>query len=646
MKTYSSALICAELANLKRNYDSRINIVEGLTFSQKQLIKTIEFYSNSRYLNGQVDELEREKPFFNIINAMCDVENAAKDIDTKDISATSDDGRHYTESYLMTKDIYEWMKAVNFAKTLNDMRDIHTRYGSLLVKKVMRTDEDGQKQIYIEMPEWKNVITDQVDIINNPIIEVHYLTAWQLSQMDEWQNKTDILEKSLTLGYSNRIPIYEVRGKFPKSFYKELDASKNYKATKKDKSTFSYQLYYLAAPVVQANAPQTATGTTFEPGFCPLYWEDDTEKVYKYLARKKKAGRGFGVGVSEEGEEAQVWTNDAVLKQFRAMAYTTKVIAQTASKKLKGRNVLNEVDDGMILEHEDNKPISALQLLPSGGLTQYSALMSQWFTQFERATSSFAAQRGESPTSRTSARLQSAVLQQSQSVMNTIKEELGIFIVEIFEDWIMPHLVKQLNTQHILAHDFNLGELQEIDKNFSMHTANELAIEQILSGKIVTTDQYAQFMQQADQMIKSTKTKRFLELPKNYYKRLKAKITINITGEQQNKTATMDSLTAIMKIYAQNPNLSNDPVLTEIFMKLVEMSGCGISPMTLIAAFQEKAKLAAEAAKNSPPSNDKVSESINYKDLPPEGKQQLAKKVGIDIQPAKQPMQPAPAAIA
>ncbi len=49
---------------------------------------------------------------------MCDVENAAKDIDTKDISVTSDDGEHYTESFLMSKDIYEWMKEVNFAKTL------------------------------------------------------------------------------------------------------------------------------------------------------------------------------------------------------------------------------------------------------------------------------------------------------------------------------------------------------------------------------------------------------------------------------------------------------------------------------------------------------------------------------------------------
>lgn len=163
--------IANELLNIKRNYDKSIMIVSGLSFRQKDVIKMIEFYSNSKYLNGQKDELKREKPFYQILNGICDVENAAKDIDTKDVHATSDDGNHYTESFLMTKDIYEWMKAANFGKTLNDMRDMHTKYGSLLVKKCYRPDEDGNMQLYLDLPEWKNVITDQVNILDNPIVE-------------------------------------------------------------------------------------------------------------------------------------------------------------------------------------------------------------------------------------------------------------------------------------------------------------------------------------------------------------------------------------------------------------------------------------------------------------------------------------------
>ncbi len=165
-----------------------------MPFSQKDQIRTIEFYSNSKYLNGQTDELGREKPFYQILNAICDTENAAKDIDTKDISITSDDGNHFLEAFLLTKDVQVWMKESDFAKTLNDMRDVHTRYGSLLVKKCIEKDEDGKKELKIEIPEWKNLITDQVDIIQGAIVEIHYMTAMEVSKMTEWKNIDKVLE--------------------------------------------------------------------------------------------------------------------------------------------------------------------------------------------------------------------------------------------------------------------------------------------------------------------------------------------------------------------------------------------------------------------------------------------------------------------
>lgn len=624
--TYS---ICSELTFINKNYNTPISIVDGLLFKQKDLIRVIEFYSNSKYLNGQLDELGREKPFYNIINSMCDVENAAKDIDTKDVKATSDDGQHYIESFLLSKDLYQWMKAVNFAKTLNDMRDTHTRYGSLLVKKVISTDEDGNKNLRLEMPEWKNTITDQVNIADGPIVECHYLTLMEIMGKDAWdQNQiSELIGKVKNNGYSSRIPVYEVRGYFPKSFIKELEGVKVISA--KDKITFSYQLYYLAMANVNVGLEKVQAGNIIEGKLIPLYWENDTEKVYKYLARKKKSGRAFGVGVSEEGEEAQVWTNDTVLKQFRAMEFTTKVVGQTASKKLKGRNLLNEVDDGTILEHEDGKPITSLSLLPAGGLTQYAGLIGQWFTQFERATSAYSAQRGESPTSRTAAKLQTAVLQQSGAVMSNIREDFGIFLTEIFEDWVMPYLTKKLNAEHILAHDFTLAELQEIDNNFSTHVANDIAKEKMLSGQVVTFEEYAQYQQKGTEMIQRTKSSRFLQLPKNYYKNTKAKITFNITGEQQDKNAVSEVLLNIMKIYVSNPQLITDPVLTQLFMKIIEVSGSGISPVSIIGALQARA---AEMQKNQG-NQAKVSESINFKDLPPDGKVQMAAQAGIKINP-------------
>lgn len=589
-----------ELEQIKTEYDKPIERLDGLPFSQKEKIRMIEFYSDSRYLNGQKDELGRDKPFKQITNAVVDTENAAKDIDTKDIQVTSDDANHFTEAMLMSKDIYQWMKKVNFGKTLNKSIDVDSRYGSLLVKKVIVKDKDGNDEIDIQIPEWKNVITDQIDIINSPIVEVHYMTAQQIAEKDGWDKvgKKEAIKQLGKEKSTKRLPIYEVRGWFP-SYYIDLMEGGSEDSNDIDSTEFTYQLYYIAgAP--DANEKGVAN-MSFTDKLIPLYWENNTEQVYKYKARKEVAGRAFGRGVLEEGEEAQVWTNDAVLKQSRAMEYTSKVIGQSASKKLKGRNLLNETDDGQILEHEDGKPIIPLNLLPSGGLNQYIELQNQWYEQFEKTTSAYSAQRGDTPPSGTPFRLQATVLQQSSSVFQKLQEDMGIFWNEVFTDWILPFKAKQFNQEHILAHEFSPNELKEIDKNFATREANNKAMEMIFEGKIVTPEEYDSFLDSYDTLIKGTKDKRFVKIPKDYYKNLNAKISINITGEQKNKAAMLESLTSILTTYSQNPNIASDPVLNEIFMTLVEQSGAGISPSTLSASMQSSAKRAEQMAQQGTP---------------------------------------------
>ncbi len=633
--------IIEELNNINVNYSKTIQIVSGgtnstsnnsvggLIFSQKRQIATIEFYSNSRYLNGQKDELGREKPFFNILNAICDVENAAKDLDTKDISITSDDPNHYMESFLLSKDIYVWMKVVNFAKTLNDMRDIHTRYGSLLVKKCIKTI-DGKKVLVLEMPEWKNTMTDQVDIINGSIVETHWLNAKQLSDMTEWDEAAvkEVLQKFNQQSSITRVPVYEMRGWFPLSYYLEANGKKPVKG---DDQKYTYQLYYIAG------SPTDIKGVNFVDPLTVMYSENDTEQIYKYVARKPKAGRAFGVGVMEEGEEAQVWVNDTVLKQYRAMEYTTKVVMQSSSKKLKGRNLLTETDDGTILEHEDGKPITEVPLLPAGGLNQYGNLIQQWYGQLEKTTSAYAAQRGDAPPSGTPFRLQATVLNQSSSVFKTLQQEFGIFVTEIVEDWIMPYLATQLNKEHILAYNFSPEELKEIDKSFSTREANLKAAEFILSGKIVSQDQYDQWLQMADTFIKSTKAQRFIQIPKDYYKDLKAKVTVNITGEQRNKAATLESLNNIL-ITGSKIGLPAG-VLQQVMMKIIELSGAGISPINITAAIAEDAK----QNQGKQGLINRVSQSMNYKDVPDDIKRQIEQEAGLQPSQAAAPVAaPAP----
>ncbi len=578
--------IIGEVNDLIENYETQsLERVNGLRFSQYQTIRMTEFYSSSQYLNGQNDELDKEKPFLQIGNGICDVEDAATDIDTKDLQISSDEPAHFDKSFLLSKELQNWMKPseANFGKVMNELRSTKTRYGGVIAKKCYEYDDSNKKVLRIEVPEWKNLVTDPLDIENGVIIEKHYMSPAELSRkQDVWDNvkeamkmasksrSTDqLVEEEAT---SKRIPVYEVRGEFTQEFWKD---AKSQRIHPRDKHKYSYQLYIIAGEAGKQVI---------------LYMEDDTEKVYKYLARKKKSGRSLGIGVIEEAEQAQVWTNDAVQKQQRIMEYTSKFVGQTASKKLKGRNMLTEAENGLLLEHDDGKPITRVDMSPSQGMQQFEQYMSIWYQQLEKVSSAYAAQRGETPPSGTPFRLQATILQQSSSVFDTIREEFGIFLSEVFYDWILPYLSSRLNKAHILAYEFSPDELKTLDKSYSLHDANNKVIEMILSGKLVTAEEYDMAQKLALEQIELTKTHRFMDVPKDYYKDLEPKISFVTTGEQRNKAAMLESLTSILTLVGANPTILQDPVLSQVFIRLVEISGAGISPVTLMAGIQEQAK--------------------------------------------------------
>lgn len=582
--------IIGEVNQIINNYEHQsIEIMNGLNFQQSTIIKMIEFYSNSRYLQGQLDELGKEKPFYNIGNAICDVEDAAVDIDTKDIQATADLPQDYDKSFMLTVELWEWMKESNFGLVLNESKKVRTRYGGVILKKCVEKDEKtGKKELRIEVPEWKNLVTDPINIEQGAIIEKHYMSPSQLAKKEGiWENVPEAMKLATKArqeknqitktATTKRIPVFEVRGEFPIAFYKQ---AKEEEVVDGDEFKFSYQLYIFAG---DQDGKQVL-----------LYSEDNTERVYKYLPRKKKSGRALGLGVIEENEQAQVWTNDAVQKQQRAFEYSSKNVNQTASRSLKGRNMLTEVENGATLETDDGKPITRVDLTPSGGMAQFENLIAQWYTQAEKTSSAYAAQRGETPPSGTPFRLQAQVLQQSSSVFEDLKEEMGIFLSEVFYEWVIPFLSGRLNKEHILSHEFEADELKSLDQAYSLHKANAKVIEQILAGELVSQVSYDFAKEEATNEVQQSKGHRFFDIPKDYYKDLKTKITINITGEQRNKAAALESLQNILASIATNPAILQDPVASQIFMRIVELSGAGISPISLVSGLQEQAKIQAE----------------------------------------------------
>jgi len=556
-------LLFDELARLEDNYNKPITIGEGLNLHfRNEVIKPVTYYINSRYLNGNEDEFG-ELPFMNIVNANADVSKVATDFDTKDIQIEADDGQFYDISRVFNKEIYNWMKVTNFAKTLNDMNSVRVDYGVALVKRT-ETIIDGKKELKIEVPEWENLEVDASNILERPIIESHYLTPAELAdKLEVWDNVREVLKEFKQQKEDDQILVKEINGKFSQAIYKE---SKGEDVAEEDEFIFGRYRFYVAC----INEKKIY-----------LYCDEQKENPYKILNWKARAKRP-AVGVIEEGIPAQVWTNDVVQKEHKWFELASKAVLQSASRSLKGKNVLSDIENGTILEHEDGKPITAVNLV-SSAVPEYQNLIEKWGSQYEKITATYDAVRGETPPSGQAFRLQALIQQQGASTFDQRKEEMGILLVEIFNDWVLPYHAKRINKAHILSSSYSAEELRVLDQNYANYNANEWVKNKILNeGQIVSVDELEQVKQAHIDFIAQTNNKRFLDVPDNYYKDFKPKVTIITTGEQRNKMAVLETVSNLLNLYMSNPQaVQSDPIASQLFAYIIEKSGAGVSPVTL-----------------------------------------------------------------
>jgi len=579
--------IFTELAQIKSGYfGDRVEIIDGLPYSQWDTIKTVEFYSNDKYMQGNRDELGREKPFFNINTFRVNTAVRATDFDVKDIQIQAEDPDDDDRSFVLQKDIQEWMKQEAFAKTLNEMGQTRARYGGLLIKK--KEDKDD---LHIDVVQWKNVITDQIDVIGGAIIELHYMSPLQLSKKRSvWDNVEEAIKqansdkesasRSDETTTTDRVEVFEIHGEFPKAYLKEVNGEE---IDEDDWYDYTNQVYFLVE------------GDGDEDGMLVLFAEEEDEKPYKYISWREVPGRGLGIGVVEEGFEAQVWTNDSMMNMKNAMELAGKVVLKSNSKTL-AENLITDVDTGSVIPLDDGEDVGVLNLTPSS-LPQFERMVQLWDDQYDKSTSNFIGVTGEQQPSGTPFRSVALQSQQAGSHFDYRREEMGIFLQEVVNDWIIPFLTKKLNREHFLTTDFSESELRMLNTKFAESRARRRALKRLFNGEPVFQGDFEQMVQE-ELPNESLTNQTFLKIPKDYYKNIKARVQVVTSNETRNKAAALESLSNIMVTVAQNPQVLDDPTLAQIFSRIIELSGADISPFQIRST---RGRAAASPQENQTP---------------------------------------------
>jgi hypothetical protein len=556
MKDYK---IFSYIDKVSEKYKEPIERVEGLFIDQADIIKTIEYYSESRYISGKLDELGREKPFYNVVNYRVTTAKVATDLDVKDIKYEADDLKYSVQAMLINKELYKYLKESNFSEFLNDVGYVRPKFGGVLVKKCLEIDGEGE-ELDIEVLDWKNIEVDPNNIEDGIIIETHYVNPAELSEKsDVWDNVDEVLKAhaKANKGQPCDIEVKEVHGYFPENYYPENEGGNEYK--------YERMMFTVAC----VNKKKFL-----------MYSEKEKENPFKYLAWEKR-GKGLGRGVVEDGFESQWAINDAMISIKNAMELSGKVVLATTSKKVSG-NALTGIDNGHIFQMGVGETVTSLNLAPSA-LPQFQNTIDLWNQQYDRVASTFNANIGEAPTAGTPYSQTALLNQVANSPFEYRREEFGIWLNEILNDWIMPFLKKRILKKHYLQAEFDDRELSVIDESLAEYETKQILKKNLLEGKVLSGAEYQEAKDAIKTTLGSLGNKRGFDIPKGYLD-VEGKLTANITGELKNKQATLASLDNILKtiISTFNPNTGEymalkDPTLSQIFGTIVEMSGVPIS---------------------------------------------------------------------
>lgn len=558
--------------------DMPVQLYENLEYRTRDIIKMADFYSLSRYVSGMKDDLGREKGFYNVVNFRVTIAKTATEFDIKDFVASSDDTSQWVQTMLFNREAYKWMKESRFSFFLNKYAYVRPKNGGVLYKK---TDLDDD--LKLEVCDWRNTFVDQVDIVGSPIIERHYLSPLQLFEKKKaWNNVDEAMKiveerrKEEDEAY-NRIEVWEITGVMPESVYADATG-----VEEPDEETYSLQKHFIVKE---------------EEVEIVLYSTKPKELGYRYLAWEEVPGRGLGRGIIEDSEEGQVWVNDAILKQKNTMDIAGRVLIKTDADNV-AENIL-EVDDGKIFKLEPGRDMTAMQLAPAA-LGNYQNMVEQWNMQLDKATSTFDANTGEQPPSGTPYSQTALLNQVAQRPFAFRQEEAAIDLEEAFNEWVLPHIIKKIKKEHILVTDFDETTLEAIDESFANYTQRQAAksaaftqLEKALSGELGAQlpnveDEMVEAKQNTMQTLGKQGAKRYIKIPENFFDGYAGKMTLNITNEQQNKAAILQSLSSIMQTVTQsfNPNTGTfsvleDPTLSKIFGAIVDTAGVGLSPAEL-----------------------------------------------------------------
>jgi len=545
----------------KPEYEKPIELASGWNWSMKEHLNRSYLYLNSQF---EEDNENRDlRPFKNIVSPILNIEYRTEGFDVKDIELYVDNKDEYFKSLLIKKYHDKWALENDIDTFIDDMVESYCDFGGALVRKT--------KQAKPEVIDLRSLVfCSQNDLLNNPFGILHEMSFAKLrreAKLRGWGEEgadidIDDLIALVKKEDKDVVEIYEVHGNMPIEWLEEDETYTE--ESEKDVGQIQVVAFYKD----ENNQRQ---------GVC-LFKKKMPELPFKLVKRDKRQNhnRALGVGGVEELFEPQVWTNWNEVKITEMLGSASKTLFVSDDPTFKSRNNLNNAENNEVFSVQEGKSLGQVDTFPRN-LVVFNDSVERFWQHAQLVGSAPEPLLGETPSSGTPFKLYEAQQIEGKGMHKYRQGKLAVFMDEIYRDWILPHLAREIVKEQNFMQELSSDEMQVVMEKVLTKKTNEFKKRMILGLQDINEELIADFQEQVKADFVKGGNKRFFSILKDEMKDISLSVMTNIAGKQKNLALLTDKLVNVLRQYIATPEIRQDPEMTKILNTILESSG--LSPI-------------------------------------------------------------------
>jgi hypothetical protein len=538
--------------------------VNGYDFNQYTTIRKCALYNDSKFEDDSL-YLGRKKQFFNVVNPPCEVATKMLNVDTKNIKLWATNPKSYWSTYLLEKELKQWLKMSDFAATLNKLAEELPIYGSVVLEKTKKG---------AEVVDIRRVMLDpSVDSIKDSrfITTIHYMTPSEL-RATSWNNVEEAIER---FGSTNAAEPYEDKSGGTNQqtstpyikIYKRYGEVPEYWISGKSDKMVKAVFIVAGADSLLKNAEGKEIGEAGLIMFSARW--NKPEYPFKDFHYTRVKGRWLGRGIVEMLFSTQARINELKNQKRISMEISAMHLFTTPDKQIV-RNVLSDLESGdLIISPGGINPIATEER----NLAAFDSEEQSYLQQADKLTFAYDAVRGENPTASTPLGTTQIVTAQASSTFGFKRENICIAYREFFNELVMPQLLSDLTAEHVMRFTGSTQELQKLDMMAAELHSNNFIKSKVLNGEFPTQEEVEAEKQKSIREYRKLGTSRFLAMKKAFYGDVEYEFDYVIDNENYDVQSIAANLKSVISDIASNPAILQDPRLKLMYFKFAERIG-------------------------------------------------------------------------